>query len=66
MEPNMSETKLLYRPDEAQSALGIGHSKFWQLVKTGALETRKIGRATVVPAASLRDFAANLPKAAAA
>ncbi len=62
----MSDTKLVYRPAEVQNALGIGHSKFWQLVKSGALETRKIGSATVIPAASLQAFVDGLPKANAA
>ena len=54
--------KLVYRPAEVQAALGIRNTKFWALVKTGLLETRKIGAATVVPADSLHRFVANLPK----
>ena len=61
----MSE-KLVYRPAEAQAALGIKNTKFWALVKEGKLEARKIGAATVVPAESLHRFIANLPKATAA
>jgi hypothetical protein len=61
----MSE-KLVYRPAEAQAALGIKNTKFWALVKEGQLEARKIGNATVVPAESLHRFVANLPKANAA
>jgi len=57
--------KLLYRPYEVQAALGIGNTKFWQLVKAGLLETRKIGAATVVPAESLHSYVASLPKPAA-
>jgi hypothetical protein len=56
--------KLVYRPAEAQAALGIRNTKFWALVKEGKLETRKLGGATVVPAESLRQFVANLPSAA--
>lgn len=58
-------TKLLYRPAEAQHTLGIKHAKFWELVKAGAFDVRKMGRATFVTAESLRRFAENLPKAAA-
>lgn len=54
----------VYRPAEAQELLGIKHTKFWQLVKCGALETRKLGRATLVTGESLQAFIANLPKAA--
>ena len=55
--------KLVYRPAEAQVALGIKNTKFWQLVKDGLLETRKMGGATVVPAESLRRFVESLPSA---
>jgi hypothetical protein len=56
--------KALYRPNEAQHVLGIKNTKFWALVKEGALECRKLGGATVVPAESLKRFIENLPKAA--
>ncbi|HUN01035.1 MAG TPA: hypothetical protein PLI96_11210 [Halothiobacillus sp.] len=58
----LNESKLLYRPAEAQNALGIRNTKFWSLVKNGSLDTRKIGGATVVTAESLRAFVDNLPK----
>jgi hypothetical protein len=56
--------KLVYRPREAQEALGIKNTKFWELVKAGLLETRKLGGATVVPAESLKRFVESLPSAA--
>lgn len=55
--------KLVYRPREAQEALGIRNTKFWALVKAGLLETRKLGGATVVPAESLKRFVESLPSA---
>ena len=55
--------KMLYRPAEVQEVLGIKASMFFELVKNGQLEARKLGRATVVPAESLHRFVANLPKA---
>jgi hypothetical protein len=58
--------KLVYRPAEAQAALGIKNTLFWQLVKEGKLEARKIGAATVITAESLQAFVANLPKSNAA
>lgn len=54
--------KLVFRPREVQDALGIKHTAFWGLVKAGQLETRKIGRATVVTRESLHQFVENLPK----
>ncbi len=52
----LSTTRTLVR-----AALGIKHSKFWELVKQGKLETRKLGSATIVPAASLQAFIDSLP-----
>lgn len=60
-----TETKLLYRPAEAQKALGVRHAKFWELVKAGTFDVRKLGRSTFITAESLRRFAENLPKSAA-
>ncbi|MEE3503283.1 MULTISPECIES: hypothetical protein [Acidiphilium] len=55
--------KILYRPAEAQSALGIKHSKFWLLVKEGKIEMRKMGKMSFATADSLRRLADSLPKA---
>ena len=63
---NHTDSKLLYRPAEAQAALGIKNTLFWQLVKDGKLEVRKLGGATVVPRASLVAFVDSLPKGNAA
>ncbi len=53
---------IFYRPKQARTLLGIGNTKFWQLIKTGKLEARKLGAATVITAKSLHDFAEKLPK----
>ena len=60
-----ADAKLLYRPKEAQAALGVKHSTFWELVKAGTFDVRKLGRSTFITAESLRRFAENLPKSAA-
>ncbi len=64
--PRSIQSKLLYRPAEAQAALGIRNTLFWQLVKEGKIETFKIGAATVIPAESLQAFVATLTKSSAA
>ena len=46
----------LYRRKVVQQYIGIGETKFYELVKRGEIETRKIGAATVVPGYSLRRF----------
>ena len=52
---------------DARDAIGIGNTKFYELVKNGVIETRKIGSKTVVVVDSLRkiaDGAASQPQAA--
>lgn len=45
--------KLAYSISEAAAAVSIGRSKVYSLIAEGRLETRKIGKRTVIPAASL-------------
>jgi excisionase family DNA binding protein len=47
------QTKLAYSIPEAAAAVSIGRSKVYSLIAEGRLETRKIGKRTVIPAASL-------------
>jgi len=44
----------------ALRVIGIGNSKFYELVKTGRIRTIKCGRRTLVPMQSLRDFLASI------
>ncbi len=52
LEKNMA-AKLAYSIPEAAAAVSIGRSKIYALIAEGRLETRKIGKRTVIPAASL-------------
>lgn len=45
--------KLAYSIAEAAEAISIGRSKLYALIADGQVETRKIGKRTVIPAASL-------------
>ena len=47
------QTKLAYSIPEAAAAVSIGRSKVYGLIAEGRLETRKIGKRTVILAASL-------------
>ena len=58
-----SPTPLVYGRQAAQQIIGVGPTKFYDLVKSGSLDARKIGSKTVVTAASIRRFVDNLPKA---
>ena len=57
--------KLLHRRKDAQNALSIGHSKFYELVAEGRLKIVKIGSASFVPDESLRSFLNSLEQEAA-
>ena len=48
-----SQAKLAYSIPEAAAAVSIGRSKVYTLIAEGRLEARKIGKRTVIPAASL-------------
>ncbi|TVV76028.1 helix-turn-helix domain-containing protein [Sphingomonas solaris] len=45
--------KLAYSIPEAAAAISIGRSTIYLLIAEGRIETRKIGKRTVIPAASL-------------
>lgn len=44
--------------DDAKKAIGIGHTKLYELINEGRLETVKIGRRTLVKTASIRALVA--------
>jgi excisionase family DNA binding protein len=48
--------KLLLTPIEAAHALGIGRSKFYELLTTGAIESVRIGSSRRIPADALDAF----------
>jgi excisionase family DNA binding protein len=48
--------KLLLTPIEAARALGIGRSKFYELLTTGAIESVRIGSSRRIPADALDAF----------
>jgi hypothetical protein len=60
---SQSQAPLVYGRQAAQHIIGVGPTKFYELVKSGDLDARKIGSKTVVTAESIRLFVANLPRA---
>ena len=55
-EPNgnwPATTKITVRVPEAARMLGISRSRIYELITSGDIETLKLGRATLVPIASL-------------
>lgn len=53
--------KLAYRIDEAVAATGIGRTSLYEMIKAGALKTRKIGRRTLIERDELERALRNLP-----
>lgn len=49
-----SPEPLAYSVADACRVSSIGKTKLYSLIKKGRLETRKIGKRTLIPAASLR------------
>jgi excisionase family DNA binding protein len=55
----MAEGKLLLRPTEAASALGVSRARLYQLLASGEINSVKIGASRRVPAVELRGSAAS-------
>jgi excisionase family DNA binding protein len=55
---------LLLRPEDAASALGIGRTKVYELMRSGALRSVRIGGLRRIPATALADFVARLEEQA--
>jgi excisionase family DNA binding protein len=55
--------KVLLTPREAADALGIGRSKLYELLKTGALASVLIGASRRIPADALASFVSGLQTA---
>lgn len=45
---------------DAGRRIGLGRTKTWELVRSGELETVRIGRRRLVPIDALNEFAKNL------
>jgi len=52
--------RLLFRPEEAASVLGLGRTKVYELMASGQLRSVKVGGARRVSATALADFVAEL------
>ena len=57
-----SETlpRKFYRIPEAAEILGLGKSKTYELVQSGAIRTVRVGRAVRVPVSAIDEFAERL------
>jgi excisionase family DNA binding protein len=65
MADSVIEGVIYDRPKQAQRKLGIGPTKFYELVAEGRIKTLKLGRATLVPTDQYQAFRESLEKHAA-
>lgn len=54
MTPDQSPEPLAYSVADACRVSSIGRTRLYQLIGEGRLQARKIGKRTLIPAASLR------------
>jgi excisionase family DNA binding protein len=52
----------LYTVSEARGKLGLGTTRFYELLKQGRLDARKLGSKTVITSESLAAYIENLPR----
>jgi excisionase family DNA binding protein len=50
--------RLLLTPEDAAEVIGVGRTKLYELLRVGAIESVRIGRARRVPADALHDYVA--------
>jgi excisionase family DNA binding protein len=52
--------KLLFRPAEAAAVLGLGRSRIFQAIRDNEIPSSRYGRARIISADALREFAERL------
>jgi excisionase family DNA binding protein len=57
--------RLLYEPADVEELLTVSHATLYRLIRAGRLDAKKIGSKTVITAASIERFIAELPAAGA-
>jgi excisionase family DNA binding protein len=55
--------QLLFRPEEAAQVLGVGRSMLYELLRSGALRSVKIGSCRRVSATALAEYVDRLDRA---
>ena len=58
--------KLPLAAEETAEVLGIGRSKVYELLRTGTIQSVRIGACRRIPAAAIVDYVDRLPREAAA
>jgi excisionase family DNA binding protein len=53
---------LLYCAADAKAALGVGNTRFYELIAAGEFDARKMGSRTMITAESLKRYVESLPR----
>ena len=56
---------LLVRPEDAARVLGVGRTKVYELIRSGALRSVRVGGLRRIPATALNEFVTRLEEEAA-
>jgi len=56
---------LLVRPEDAARVLGVGRTKVYELIRSGALRSVRVGGLRRIPVAALSEFVTRLEEEAA-
>jgi excisionase family DNA binding protein len=54
--------RYLYSIRETRTLLSVSHAQLYRLINAGRLDARKIGSRTLIPAESIEQFLAGLPR----
>jgi excisionase family DNA binding protein len=53
--------RLLVKPEEAATMLGIGRTRMYELLARGEIPSRRLGRSRLIDPEDVRAYAARLP-----
>lgn len=61
--PNQIErdTAVAYRPEQVAAILNVGRTKVFEMIRSGDLRARKVGRATILLENEIREDIEKLP-----
>jgi excisionase family DNA binding protein len=58
--PDLRVARLLYKPEDAAELLSIGRTLMYDLIKSGQVDSVKVGRRRLVPAEALTSYVDHL------
>lgn len=60
-QPSEMQPRSMYNVDEACQLIGVGRTKLYSLINDKAIDARKLGKRTLIPAAALEKYLTALP-----